>query len=85
MNANICAGLRRMSLVRSAALRSGLARISAIRSGDSFAALDGDWAVASTAARSQRDQQAGHCGHAEPRQRHAGIIAGVHGIPRLRE
>src|SRR5919198_625261 len=32
MNASICSGLRRWSLVRSAALRSGLATISAMRS-----------------------------------------------------
>ena len=38
MNASISAGLRRMSLVRSAALRSGLATMAAMRSVDSGAA-----------------------------------------------
>ena len=38
MKPSICAGLRRRSLLRSAALRSGLATIAAIRSGDSSAA-----------------------------------------------
>jgi hypothetical protein len=40
MNASIWSGLRRMSLVRSAALRSGLAKISAMRSLESVGVPD---------------------------------------------
>jgi hypothetical protein len=42
MKASICFGLRRRSLVRSAALRSGLSTISSMRCADSVGWEDGD-------------------------------------------